>query len=367
MQDNRFDTGVIGRRQFLKTAGALASTSAVVGCLGSDSEPEVQTRIVTVEGEERTVIRTVEAGSDRTYPTEVVRFIVPFSPGGGFDLNSRAMATMWPDYLPEGGETAVENITGAGGLRGGEAIFDAEPDGHTVGIIHADNMNFGFLEGNIDFNPVEYTTFPMVELSTRCTAVGTQTPYETFDDILASDEPVRFAATGPASPFSFIPKVMGDLLDFPVQVITGYGGSSESIAAVIRGEADAMAITPATIKGPITEGEMRPLLMHDEAEEIPDFLTEANPDIPTTADYDVSNINALGVSPKIFVGPPGIPDDIRQIIDDSMYETATSPEFVEFIEDQGRAVTARRGDVAKEFIENSHDLLVEYEEIIFAE
>jgi tripartite-type tricarboxylate transporter receptor subunit TctC len=64
------------------------------------------------------------------YPTRPIQLIVPFAPGGGTDLVSRAIAA----YLGQkwGKTINVVNKPGAGGATGTEAALTATPDGYTV-------------------------------------------------------------------------------------------------------------------------------------------------------------------------------------------------------------------------------------------
>ena len=64
------------------------------------------------------------------YPNKPVRIIVPFSPGGGTDIQARLLATAFHDAM---GQTfIVDNRTGASGLIGAQLAVDAPPDGYTI-------------------------------------------------------------------------------------------------------------------------------------------------------------------------------------------------------------------------------------------
>src|SRR4051794_3105839 len=63
-----------------------------------------------------------------------ITWIVPYSPGGGFDVESRLLAPHLSQVL--GADVAVQNVSGAGGLVGAKAIRDAAPDGRTIGVIN---------------------------------------------------------------------------------------------------------------------------------------------------------------------------------------------------------------------------------------
>jgi tripartite-type tricarboxylate transporter receptor subunit TctC len=66
----------------------------------------------------------------QTYPTQTVRIVVPFPPGGGVDILIRAVAA---ELTPKWGKPVIiENKAGAGSMIGAEAVARADPDGHTL-------------------------------------------------------------------------------------------------------------------------------------------------------------------------------------------------------------------------------------------
>ncbi|MFQ5902333.1 MAG: hypothetical protein ACE5JO_01455, partial [Candidatus Binatia bacterium] len=68
------------------------------------------------------------------YKGKMIRFIVGFSPGGGFDTYSRAIARHIGKYIPGNPSTMVQNITGAGSLIAANYLYKkSKPDGLTIG------------------------------------------------------------------------------------------------------------------------------------------------------------------------------------------------------------------------------------------
>ncbi len=70
-------------------------------------------------------------------PTQPVKMIVPFPPGGATDLSARNLA---PKLATAAGQSiVVDNRTGAGGAIGAAAGARAAPDGHTL-LLHTISM-----------------------------------------------------------------------------------------------------------------------------------------------------------------------------------------------------------------------------------
>ena len=64
------------------------------------------------------------------YPAKAVRIIVPFPPGAGVDIVTRAVSGRLAEAL--GQQVIVDNRAGAGGILGAEVAAKATPDGYTV-------------------------------------------------------------------------------------------------------------------------------------------------------------------------------------------------------------------------------------------
>ena len=68
----------------------------------------------------------------QTFPTQPVKLIVTFAPGGTTDVLARAVAQKMSENLKE--SVIVENRAGAAGNLGMGVLGRAAPDGHTIGI-----------------------------------------------------------------------------------------------------------------------------------------------------------------------------------------------------------------------------------------
>jgi len=71
--------------------------------------------------------------AQQRYPTNPIRLIVPFPPGGGADIVARLVAQKLTESF--GVTVVVDNRPGAAGMIGTEAAANAPRDGHTLLLI----------------------------------------------------------------------------------------------------------------------------------------------------------------------------------------------------------------------------------------
>src|SRR5919108_3406579 len=81
------------------------------------------------------------------YKNKVIRIIVGFSAGGGFDTYARTLSRYMGKYIPGTPSIIVENMTGAGSLIAANHVYRvAKPDGLTIGAFNG-NQILGQLVG----------------------------------------------------------------------------------------------------------------------------------------------------------------------------------------------------------------------------
>jgi tripartite-type tricarboxylate transporter receptor subunit TctC len=93
------------------------------------------------------------AQAQQKFPTKPIRFIVPFSPGGGTDTLARIIAQKMSENW--GQSVVIENRTGAGGTIGTAMVAKATPDGYTLLVSSPGFVVSAALHPNLTYDPLK--------------------------------------------------------------------------------------------------------------------------------------------------------------------------------------------------------------------
>ena len=125
----------------------------------------------------------IAAASD-DFPSKPVNLIVGFNPGGGTDMNARALAAAATEYL-NNQPLIIVNKPGAQGLLGPKFVSTSKPDGYTLALGWG-NAEFTFGQYLMKI-PFEWKKMkPVIALNalTSCLAVPADSPFQTVQDIV---------------------------------------------------------------------------------------------------------------------------------------------------------------------------------------
>jgi len=221
-----------------------------------------------------------------TYPSRMIRLIVPFPPGATTDFVGRVVG----DYLKtKTGQTiVVENVAGAGGNVGMAAAAKAEADGYTLVVVGSSLFTMNpHLYSDLSFDPVrDIAPVAIVGEIPTVFVVNKQVPATSLREFiaLAKKEPGKYsyASAGVGTPLHLsvarLAKQAGvELLHVP------YRGGAPAIIDVLAGRVDMIGIDPAPVLQYIQDGSMRALAVAAN-DRLPIL-----PNVPTTAEAGLNN------------------------------------------------------------------------------
>lgn len=335
------DARRINRRRFIQNA-ALAAGWALAGTL-FPWDSRGQALICDVMRDQR------------------LHWIVPFSPGGGYDTYSRLIAPHLAAKI--GAVINVENVSGAGGTLGALRIQKARPDGRTLGLLNAPGLLTASLTGTTQVpNPIEdFTILGRVVRSRTVWVVKADSELKGMDDIfqIVERRPLLCASTEAGSTNFVGVAVASAILDIPVDHLAGFRGTRQTTLALIRGEVDFVSHTFESALDRIESGDLKVILQisdkpisdHPSLQGVPllggasgiaaQRAMAAGRDPAEDINKTRALVSLIGAG-RLVAAPPGLPAATFECLEEGLYASLTDPQF------QRQAAQARRTlDIAR--------------------
>ncbi len=184
----------------------------------------------------------VRAAAAEFYSGKVIRIVVGFSAGGGFDTYARTLSRYMGKYIPGHPTIIVENMPGAGSLILANHIYRvAKPDGLTIGAFNG-NQILGQLIGaqGMDFDPRKMEWIGAPGYNHDLCVLNQKTGIASAEQWLASKTPMKLGGSAPGSTTDDTAKVLKEAIGLPMRLITGYKGTADIRVAVESGEIDGL-------------------------------------------------------------------------------------------------------------------------------
>lgn len=120
----------------------------------------------------------------QVWPAQSIKIIVPFTPGTGMDTIARTVSPRLSERL--GQPVIVQNIPGASGNIGADAVAKANPDGYTV-LMSANTMLMATqLYKNVPFNPLkDFAPVSMAAWGTLMLVANPKTGIKSMQELVA--------------------------------------------------------------------------------------------------------------------------------------------------------------------------------------
>lgn len=335
------------RRDFLKSAAAVVAGVAAFGLGGAASAQS----------------------ASEFYDGNVIKWIVPYDPGGGYDEYSRMLAPYMEKYT--GARIDIVNMPGSGGMKGAVEIFNSPADGTYVGIINGSAMVTNQLAGieGADYRVGQYEYLGRMVSDPRVFVVGANSGIESFADLMANGRPEIVGATGLGGSTYVDAVIIGDAFGIDQRVVHGFDRSGDIRTAMLRGDVQAMWGSLGSALDGIENGEHK-VILHAEKEDRPELggapsiyevaETVANPERAKKILRSWEALNAVG---RPVAAPPGIPEDRLAFLRDAFRQAMNDPEFVATMQEAGRDLLYASGEEMGEIAKAATELDADIEEL----
>jgi tripartite-type tricarboxylate transporter receptor subunit TctC len=240
-----------------------------------------------------------------TYPARPIRLVLPFPPGGVFDIVGRP----WADKVKaELGTVFIDNQPGAGGSLAAQIVAHALPDGYTIFLgassIHLTEM---ILREHPLLDPMkELVPAAMIAIACFAVTVHPSVPVKTLmelvDDIKANPGKMSYGSAGAGTMNHLSGELLKSLTGIKDLPHVPYRGSGPGMADLVGGQ---IPIYIAAMTSQVLEfhrtGKLRLLAITN------DKRLPVCPDIPTAAESGVPELvttQVIGIfAPAGTAGP----------------------------------------------------------------
>jgi len=281
----------------------------------------------------------------QTYPSQPIRLIVPFAPGGGMEsavrnVMQKVSESGWPQVI-------IDNRPGGVGTIAALATKQAPPDGHTLMLIalstHAINVA---LMPDLKYDPVrDFTPITVLFSYPSVVAVPASSPAKSLADLvaLAGTRPggINYGSAG----IGTVGHILGLMLQSATKsnmVHVPYRGGGPATLDLIAGRLDFMIFNPSGIIPNVQSRQLRLLAVTSKAR-FPSL-----PDIPTMAEVGYPQVDLdgwFGVA-----GPAGLPDPVVKALHGKLASVLKAPDLNARLQDQGWVIDPIAPDAFRDLI-----------------
>lgn len=269
------------------------------------------------------------------FPSQSIRFISPFPPGGGNDGTTRFVTTRLPEVT--GQPAVVDNRGGAGGNIGAKAAAESKADGYTVLTAQVSLMAVNpSLYTSAGFDPLKnFVPITQINAAPLVLVVAADSPYQDFAALVARTKShpgtVTYATPGNGTLSHLVGVVLGK--DSGIEMThVPYKGAGPAITDLLGRQVDVLVTSTASVAGMLQTGRMRALAVTS-PRRVGVFAK-----VPTLEELGYPN--ALFEDWYGFFAPAGTPPERLAYLHEALVRTLRQPEVSRLITDGGSEVVA---------------------------
>jgi tripartite-type tricarboxylate transporter receptor subunit TctC len=261
--------------------------------------------------------------SAQAYPTKPVRWIVPFAPGGGLDIITRAYAPGLGTAL--GQPVVVENQPANSGIIALQFVAKSAPDGYTLLTYGPGSLMYNkYIFTDMKLDASNFAPITLLTNAPMALYVSGSVPAKNLQELIElSKKPgakLNYGAPGHGHIFHLAMELLKERSGLDMQFVP-YKGSAPMNQDLVAGNIQA-AFNPviAPLLSMIKAGKIKALAVGS------DQRLPLLPDVPTAAEQGVKNYYAMGGFAMYTTA--GVPRDIVMRLNKEIVALSTTPEVI---------------------------------------
>ena len=288
------------------------------------------------------------AAQAQGYPSQTVRIIVGFPPGGTTDVIGRLVAQELTESL--GRAVVVENRPGASGTIGSGIAAKATPDGHTLLLVSSTHGTAPALYASLPYENKDLVPVALIATTPYVLVVHPSMAATNMAQLLAylkqNPGKVEYASSSPGTAQHLAGELVQRMAGVNI-VHVPYKGTGALMPDLLAGRVPMMFENIAIMTPHIKKGSLRPIAISSAKR------TPLLPDVPTVAETGLTGFEVLGWF--ALLAPAKTPPEVIRRLNNDVNAAIARPAIVVRFAELGAEPLGGSPDQAAAFIRGEQD------------
>lgn len=286
----------------------------------------------------------------QSWPTQPVRVMVGFPPGGTTDVIGRLTAAELSEQL--GKPFVVENRGGASGTIGAGVVAKSSPDGHSLILVPSTHGTARALYATLPYEESEFVAIGLIASTPYVFVVHPEFPARSFGELVkllkANPGKYNYASTSPGTAQHLGGELVKKMAGVDM-VHIAYKGTGAVMPDLLSGRVPMMFENLAVMTPHIRKGSLRPLAVSSSRR------TALMPEVPTVAEtgMGLEGFEVLGWF--ALLAPSKTPPQIIQTLNAELNKMIAKPQIVAKFAELGAEPLGGTPERARAFIKQEQD------------
>jgi len=256
------------------------------------------------------------------FPTQTLKLLVGFAPGGGADIVARLIAPKLAEQFKQ--NVVVENRPGAGGNIATDQLIKSAPDGHTLMLGTIGSLAVNQHLSRLAYNPITDTAaVSMAVVFSNVLVVQASSDIKTLDDYIqqarSPDTRLSFGSSGIGSAGHLSGELLKSAANLNNQHIA-YRGGAPAMNDLLGGALPSIFSSPSDAIQHIQSGRLRALATTGLKR------SDALPQVPTISESGFAGFEAINW--YAFAVPARTPAEVVRKLNAAIAATLNDPQVV---------------------------------------